>query len=163
MQRYIARRALQSLLTLWVMTLIVFTLARISGNPLDVMLPMEAGPEEYERVSKHWGLDQPLFDVDSTVIIIHGWAEGARVGYNPKKSGRRSYPPLLCFEEGFQEFWAACARATPAPQPVLCPFSKSVWRRPLRPSPARACAFAWTRVSTAAVSFASWTPRDAVT
>jgi ABC-type dipeptide/oligopeptide/nickel transport system permease component len=37
MQRYIARRALQSLLTLWVMTLIVFTLARISGNPLDVM------------------------------------------------------------------------------------------------------------------------------
>jgi len=60
MQRYIARRALQSLLTLWVMTLIVFTLARISGNPLDVMLPMEAGPEEYERVSKHWGLDQPL-------------------------------------------------------------------------------------------------------
>ena len=60
MQRYIARRALQSLLTLWVMTLIVFTLARISGNPLDVMLPMEAGPEEYERVSKYWGLDQPL-------------------------------------------------------------------------------------------------------
>jgi peptide/nickel transport system permease protein len=60
MQRYIARRALQSLLAIWVMTLIVFSLARISGNPLDVMLPMEAGPEEYERVSKHWGLDQPL-------------------------------------------------------------------------------------------------------
>ena len=44
MQRYIARRALQSLLAIWVMTLIVFTLARISGNPLDVMLPLEAGP-----------------------------------------------------------------------------------------------------------------------
>jgi peptide/nickel transport system permease protein len=25
------------------------------------MLPLEAGPEEYERVSKHWGLDKPLF------------------------------------------------------------------------------------------------------
>ena len=60
MQRYIARRALQSLLAIWVMTLIVFTLARISGNPLDVMLPLEAGPAEYERVSKHWGLDKPL-------------------------------------------------------------------------------------------------------
>ena len=60
MQRYIARRALQSLLAIWVMTLIVFTLARISGNPLDVMLPLEAGPEEYERVAKHWGLDKPL-------------------------------------------------------------------------------------------------------
>ena len=60
MQRYIARRALQSLLAIWVMSLIVFALARVTGNPLDVMLPLEAGPEEYERVSKHWGLDQPL-------------------------------------------------------------------------------------------------------
>ena len=60
MQRFIAKRALQSLLAIWVMSLIVFSLARISGNPLDVMLPLEAGPEEYERVSKYWGLDQPL-------------------------------------------------------------------------------------------------------
>jgi len=49
------------LLAIWVMSLIVFSLARVTGNPLDVMLPMEAGPEEYERVSKHWGLDQPLY------------------------------------------------------------------------------------------------------
>jgi peptide/nickel transport system permease protein len=60
MQRYVARRALQSLLAILVMSLIVFSLARITGNPLDVMLPLEAGPEDYERVSKHWGLDQPL-------------------------------------------------------------------------------------------------------
>jgi peptide/nickel transport system permease protein len=60
MQRYIARRALQSLLAIWVMSLIVFALARVTGNPLDVMLPLEAGPEDYERVSKHWGLDKPL-------------------------------------------------------------------------------------------------------
>jgi peptide/nickel transport system permease protein len=61
MQRFIAKRVLQSLLAIWVMSLIVFSLARISGNPLDVMLPLEAGPEEYERVSKHWGLDKPLY------------------------------------------------------------------------------------------------------
>ena len=61
MQRYIARRFLQSLLAIWVMSLIVFSLARVTGNPLDVMLPLEAGPEEYERVSKYWGLDQPLY------------------------------------------------------------------------------------------------------
>jgi peptide/nickel transport system permease protein len=61
MQRYIARRALQSLVALWVMSLIVFTLARFSGNPLDVMLPMEATAEDYERVARHWGLDQPLY------------------------------------------------------------------------------------------------------
>jgi peptide/nickel transport system permease protein len=60
MQRYIARRALQSLLAIWVMSLIVFTLARVSGNPLDMMLPMEATREDYERVSRHWGFDRPL-------------------------------------------------------------------------------------------------------
>jgi peptide/nickel transport system permease protein len=61
MQRYIARRALQSLLAIWVMSLVVFTLARFTGNPLDVMLPMEATQEDYERVAKYWGLDQPIY------------------------------------------------------------------------------------------------------
>jgi len=61
MQRYMARRILHSLLALWVMSLVVFSLARVTGNPLDVMLPLEAGPEEYERVAKHWGLDKPLY------------------------------------------------------------------------------------------------------
>jgi peptide/nickel transport system permease protein len=61
MQQYIARRGLQSLLALWVMSLVVFSLARISGNPLDVLLPLEAGPEEYAVVARHWGLDRPLY------------------------------------------------------------------------------------------------------
>ena len=60
MQRFIAVRVLQSLLAILVMSMIVFGLARISGNPLDVMLPIEAEPEDYERLSKHWGLDKPL-------------------------------------------------------------------------------------------------------
>ena len=60
MQRFIAVRVLQSLLALWVMSVIVFGLARISGNPLDVMLPIEALPEDYERLEKHWGLDKPV-------------------------------------------------------------------------------------------------------
>jgi len=62
MQRYIARRALQSLLAIWVMSLIVFSLARISGNPLEVMLPIEAQEEDYERLTKYWGLDKPLHE-----------------------------------------------------------------------------------------------------
>jgi peptide/nickel transport system permease protein len=61
MQRYILRRFLQSLLAIWVMSLVVFSLARVTGNPLDVMLPLEAGPEEYARVAQHWGLDKPLY------------------------------------------------------------------------------------------------------
>ena len=61
MQRYIGIRFLQSLLAIWVMSLVVFSLARVTGNPLDVLLPLEAGPEEYERVAKHWGIDKPWF------------------------------------------------------------------------------------------------------
>lgn len=60
MQRFIAVRVLQSLLAILVMSMIVFGLARISGNPLDVMLPIEAMPEDYARMEKHWGLDKPL-------------------------------------------------------------------------------------------------------
>jgi peptide/nickel transport system permease protein len=43
------------------MSLIVFSLVRVTGNPLDMMLPLEATAEDYERVSKHWGLDRPLY------------------------------------------------------------------------------------------------------
>jgi peptide/nickel transport system permease protein len=60
MQRYIAVRVLQSLVAIIVMTLIVFSLARLSGNPIDVMLPIEAEEEDYARLTKYWGLDKPL-------------------------------------------------------------------------------------------------------
>jgi peptide/nickel transport system permease protein len=60
MQRFIAVRVLQSLLAILVMSMIVFGLARLSGNPLDVMLPIEALPEDYERLEQYWGLDKPL-------------------------------------------------------------------------------------------------------
>jgi peptide/nickel transport system permease protein len=61
MQRYITVRLLQSVLTILVVSVIVFSLARVTGNPLDVLLPLEATPEDYERVAKHWGLDKPLY------------------------------------------------------------------------------------------------------
>src|SRR5919197_159151 len=78
MQRYIARRVLQSFLAIWVMSLIVFSLARLSGNALDVMLPMESTQEDYDRLAKYWGLDQPLH-VQSAVKKGTVWDSGAKV------------------------------------------------------------------------------------
>jgi peptide/nickel transport system permease protein len=60
MKRYIAIRVAQSLFALWAMSLIVFSLARVTGNPMDVLLPLEATPDDYARISAQWGLDRPL-------------------------------------------------------------------------------------------------------
>ena len=46
-----------------------------------------------------------IFDVDSTVLVVYGKQEQARVGYNPIKHGRPSYHPLLCFEGQRRDFW----------------------------------------------------------
>lgn len=51
-----------------------------------------------------------IFDLDSVVLTLYGHQQGARVGYNPKKKGRRSYHPLLCFEASGQEFWHGSLR-----------------------------------------------------
>ncbi len=46
-----------------------------------------------------------IFDLDSTVLILYGRQEMARVGYNPQKWGRPSYHPLLCFNGITRDFW----------------------------------------------------------
>jgi hypothetical protein len=45
-----------------------------------------------------------IFDVDSTVLVVYGKQEQARIGYNPIKRGRPSYH-LLCFEGHSRDFW----------------------------------------------------------
>jgi peptide/nickel transport system permease protein len=61
MQRFILVRCLQSVLTLFAAAVVVFLLGRVTGDPLDVLLPIEATQEDYERVRTHWGLDRPLW------------------------------------------------------------------------------------------------------
>jgi hypothetical protein len=51
-----------------------------------------------------------IFDLDSVVLTLYGRQQGAHIGYNPKKKGRPSYHPLLCFEAGRQEFWHGSLR-----------------------------------------------------
>jgi hypothetical protein len=46
-----------------------------------------------------------IFDLDSTILILYGKQEMARIGYNPKKWGRPSYHPLLCFNGITKDFW----------------------------------------------------------
>jgi len=50
-------------------------------------------------------LRRVLLDLDSTVLTLYGHQEKARLGYNPRKRGRPSYHPLVCFEGQTRDFW----------------------------------------------------------
>ena len=74
MQRYIAGRLVQCFVTLLVISLLVFALARLTGNPLDVMLPIDASAEIQEEMSRELGLDQPIHVQYARFVqsLLHG-------------------------------------------------------------------------------------------
>ncbi len=56
----IASRLLQAFLTLLLTSVVVFVLARTSGNPVDLVLPAEATPAERQAFIERNGFDRPL-------------------------------------------------------------------------------------------------------
>ena len=52
MTRYVVVRLLQGIATLFVASIIIFGLARLTGNPLDMMLPDTATQEDYEIMTE---------------------------------------------------------------------------------------------------------------
>ena len=60
MQRFIILRILQGLLAVFVISLIVFALSRVAGDPLAAILDDEAGKEQIELLRESWGLNEPL-------------------------------------------------------------------------------------------------------
>lgn len=60
MQRYILIRVAQSVLVLFAVSVIIFGLARLSGNPLDLLVPEDAEPEDIVEMERKWQLDRPL-------------------------------------------------------------------------------------------------------
>ena len=60
MKEFIFQRVLQSIITLIGVTIIVFCIVRLTGDPTDVLLPLDAPEEVRTQVYKDWGLDKPL-------------------------------------------------------------------------------------------------------
>ena len=58
MQRYLANRLLQGLVSLFLVATLVFILNRLTGNPLDLFLPIDAPIEVRERMSEELGLNR---------------------------------------------------------------------------------------------------------
>ncbi|MEZ5476501.1 MAG: ABC transporter permease [Thiolinea sp.] len=61
MQRYILKRALASLISLILLVVAVFFLSRLTGDPTDLYLPLDASLESREEFRAIHGLDQPIF------------------------------------------------------------------------------------------------------
>jgi peptide/nickel transport system permease protein len=60
MWRYLAGRLLQALLSMLVVVSIVFVLTRMSGNPVHLLLDVNATERDQEILTHHLGLDKPL-------------------------------------------------------------------------------------------------------
>ncbi len=58
--RFVLGRLFQALLTLLLLSVVVFGLARMSGDPVSLMAPMDASHEDIERIKASFGLDKPL-------------------------------------------------------------------------------------------------------
>jgi peptide/nickel transport system permease protein len=61
MGRYIARRLLQGVVTIWLVTLGIFGLLRLTGDPVSFMLPPDATKEDRERLIALYGFNDPLW------------------------------------------------------------------------------------------------------
>src|SRR5712691_8627069 len=60
MWRYLMSRVLQTLLSMLVVISIVFFLTRLSGNPVHLLLDVNATERDQEILTHYLGLDQPL-------------------------------------------------------------------------------------------------------
>jgi peptide/nickel transport system permease protein len=58
-QRYLIGRFLQSIVSIFVVSLVVFALVRLSGDPVTIMMPAEASQKDIELMRASLGLDRP--------------------------------------------------------------------------------------------------------
>ncbi len=60
MLKYILKRLLYAVFVLFGAATIVFFLARMTGDPISIMLPPDATQEQVNRLTAQFGLDQPI-------------------------------------------------------------------------------------------------------
>jgi ABC-type dipeptide/oligopeptide/nickel transport system permease component len=60
MARFVIRRTLYAIVTLLILSLTIFTVIRLTGDPVTLMAEPGAQVEDLDRIRAEWGLDQPL-------------------------------------------------------------------------------------------------------
>jgi ABC-type dipeptide/oligopeptide/nickel transport system permease component len=59
MGQFIVRRTLYALVTLFILSLTIFTVVRMTGDPVTYLAEPGAQPEDLARIRSDWGLDRP--------------------------------------------------------------------------------------------------------
>jgi peptide/nickel transport system permease protein len=59
MRQFVVLRLLYSIITLFILSLTIFTMVRLTGDPALLMAEPGARPEDLARVRQQWGLDRP--------------------------------------------------------------------------------------------------------
>jgi peptide/nickel transport system permease protein len=60
MTRFIIRRSLYALITLFILSFTIFTVVRLTGDPVTLLAEPGARQEDLDRVRAAWGLDRPF-------------------------------------------------------------------------------------------------------
>lgn len=61
MQRFIVRRLLVMLVTLLAVSMLIFGMGRLAGDPRNIMLSDYASQEDWDRLGERLGLDKPIY------------------------------------------------------------------------------------------------------
>ncbi|MCH8897711.1 MAG: ABC transporter permease [Chloroflexi bacterium] len=75
MQRYIVRRVGEAVLALFALSIIIFLMVRLTGDPALLMLPPDAGADALEDIRHSMGLDKPL--IAQYGLFIRDYATGS--------------------------------------------------------------------------------------
>jgi peptide/nickel transport system permease protein len=59
MGQFIIRRSVYAIVTLFILSLTIFTVVRLTGDPVTLLAEPGARPEDLARVRTEWGLDRP--------------------------------------------------------------------------------------------------------
>jgi peptide/nickel transport system permease protein len=98
MTTFLRRRAVSSAIPLVVVVLGVFILARLSGNPANLYLPLSATPEMREEFTVRNGFDQPIviqFWNYVTDVIRLDFGESLRTGQDAMGMALQAFPATL--------------------------------------------------------------------
>ena len=98
MQRYLIFRVGQSILALIGVSMLVFFLTRLSGNMLDIMLPVSISQKEFEKIEKAWGFDKPMvvqYIIHVKDLLQGDWGESWKWGSGAREIVFEKFPATL--------------------------------------------------------------------